>query len=97
MLHSEWMCVWQASIFIDDYLADVVGVEPTLLRVLRVMRIARILRLFRVSKGLQTLLSSVGDSLPQILNLVVLLGMLFFIFACASVKLFGKVPLLTLY
>jgi len=73
-----------------DYVLKDVGMDPTLLRALRIFRVARILRLLRGAEGLQKLIATVMKSLPQVLNMGALLFLVYFIFACAGVEMFGK-------
>lgn len=74
-----------------DYIGDVLPINPTLLRVLRVLRVARILKLLKGADELRKLLSCVKRSLAQAGNLGLLLFLLFFIFACLGIELFGRI------
>ncbi len=65
-------------------------IDPTLIRVIRVIRIARVLKLLKTARGIRSLLSTVGESLPQVGNLALLFGLIFFIFSTLGVELFGK-------
>ena len=69
---------------------DKLLIDPTLLRVIRTIRITRILKILRTAKGLQALLKTVAESLPQVGNLALLFCLLFFIFSTLGVELFGK-------
>ena len=65
-------------------------IDPTLIRVIRVIRIARVLKLLKTARGIRSLLATVGESLPQVGNLALLFGLIFFIFSTLGVELFGK-------
>ena len=67
------------------------GFNPILLRVLRIFRIARLLRLVRSAKGLRTLLYTISESLPALLNVFGLLSLLCIIYAVLGMSLFGYV------
>jgi len=67
------------------------GVDPGPLRALRAFRVARLLHLIKGLEGLRALMRTVMQALPQVLNMGLLLGLVFFIFACAGVELFGRV------
>jgi len=64
--------------------------NPTLLRVLRIFRATRLIRLLNASLGLQALLQTMTVALPKVLNVVVVMILLFYIYACAAVEMFGK-------
>lgn len=66
------------------------AIDPTLIRVIRTIRITRILKILKTAKGLQALLKTVAESLPQVGNLALLFCILFFIFSTLGVELFGK-------
>ncbi len=65
-------------------------IDPTLIRVIRVIRIARVLKLLKTARGIRSLLATVGESLPQVGNLALLFGLIFFIFSTLGVELFGR-------
>ncbi|CAF0857896.1 unnamed protein product [Rotaria sordida] len=65
-------------------------INPTIIRVMRVLRIARVLKLLKMAKGVQALLNTVIEALPQVGNLSLLFFLLFFIYAAIGVELFGK-------
>jgi hypothetical protein len=69
---------------------DWLPLNPTILRVLRIFRVARMLKVAKSMDGLRSLLSTVGKSLPQVGNLMILLFLVFFIFSALGVELFGK-------
>ena len=64
---------------------------PQLARVLRVLRVSRILRLIGKYKGLQALISTIQFSLPQLMNVFLLLLLIFFIYAVLGVFIFGDI------
>jgi hypothetical protein len=80
-----------------DAIALDLPINPTMLRILRVMRIARILRLMKGqwAEDLRKLLQTVANSLAQAGNLGLLLFLLYFIFACLGVELFGRMACTT--
>ncbi|CAF0833175.1 unnamed protein product [Rotaria sordida] len=65
-------------------------IDPTLIRVIRVLRLVRVFKLLKMAKGLQSLLDTVMQALPQAENLGLLSFLFFFIFAILGVELFGK-------
>ena len=67
-----------------------IGINPSLLRVMRVFRIARVLRLVKSAKGLRALLETVLKSMNQVASIGLLMTLVFFIYACAGVQMFGK-------
>lgn len=67
-----------------------IGINPSLLRVLRVFRIARVLKLVKSAKGLRALLDTVLKSMNQVASIALLMTLVFFIYACAGVQMFGK-------
>lgn len=68
-----------------------IGINPTVLRVLRVFRLTRILRVLRASPGVQALLETIAAAMDQVLSLGTLMLLIFFVYACAGVELFGRV------
>lgn len=80
-----------ASIFLNRFVdLRAMPIDPTLIRVIRVIRIARVLKLLKTARGIRNLLATVGESLPQVGNLALLFGLIFFIFSTLGVELFGK-------
>ncbi|KAJ8283882.1 hypothetical protein COCON_G00027320 [Conger conger] len=65
-------------------------INPTIIRIMRVLRIARVLKLLKMAVGMQALLDTVMQALPQVGNLGLLFLLLFFIFAALGVELFGE-------
>ena len=43
-------------------------VNPTIIRVMRVLRIARVLKLLKMAKGIRSLLDTVMQALPQVIQ-----------------------------
>jgi len=77
------------GLFFDYIYTDSSVINPTFIRVLRVFRVARILKLVKSAKGLQALVQTVVNSMPQVLSVGMLLGLFFFIYACAGVQILG--------
>ena len=76
-----------------DGLGSSVPMDPRTLRVLRLFRVFRILRAFRIlksAKGLAKILGTLVKSLPALRNLMMLLALVFFIFAVLGVSMFGN-------
>ena len=75
---------------VGEWLASVLPVPPTMLRVLRVLRILRILRLLKDkrAKGLRDLLMTLVLSFPSLVNVGSLLALLLFMYAVLGVQLF---------
>lgn len=57
--------------------------------VLRLLRLLRVLKLVRALPKLQILVSALLKSIPSMVYVALLLGMLFYVYACAAVFLFG--------
>ena len=79
-----------AALSVDLFGVEI-GINPTVLRVLRVFRLTRILRVFKASPGVQALLATIAKALDQVLSLCVLLMLIFFVYACAGVEIFGRI------
>ena len=58
---------------------------------MRVFRVARLFRLVNKYKGLSALINTMSFSLPQILNILALLMLVYFIFAVLGTYLFYNV------
>ena len=70
------------------------GANPTLVRVVRVVRVTRVLRTLRAARsarGLLMLLSLLLYTLPALLNIVCVFGMILFVYAVLGMQLFGRV------
>lgn len=67
------------------------NMKPTLLRALRLARIGRLLRLIRGAKGLRTLIFALVMSIPAMFNIMLLLGLITFIFAIFGMNEFSHV------
>ena len=65
--------------------------DVMLLRLLRMARIARLVRLVRSAKGLRTLLGTISETTPALLNVCSLLLLLFLVFATMGMGFFGEV------
>ncbi|CAH3037176.1 unnamed protein product [Porites lobata] len=66
-------------------------INPTVARSLRVLRIIRVLKLVKLAKGVRSLLDTLFEALPQVANLGLLFLLLFFIYSCLGIQLFGTV------
>lgn len=64
-------------------------INPTVARSLRVLRIIRVLKLVKLAKGVRSLLDTLFEALPQVANLGLLFLLLFFIYSCLGIQLFG--------
>lgn len=58
--------------------------------VLRTFRIARLFRLVKMYKGFQAIINTLILSAPSLINVGALLGLLWFVYSVAGMKLFGK-------
>ena len=65
--------------------------SPGLLRVVRVFRLGRLLRFFEGAKGVRRLLFTLVKSLPGLVNIAMLLGLIIFIYAIIGMSSFGYV------
>eukprot|EP01065_Artemidia_motanka_P022249 TRINITY_DN26463_c0_g1_i1.p1 TRINITY_DN26463_c0_g1~~TRINITY_DN26463_c0_g1_i1.p1 ORF type:complete len:2411 (+),score=697.09 TRINITY_DN26463_c0_g1_i1:138-7370(+) len=90
----SWRCYWadtwnrfDCSLVVFGLMSVVVPQLP-LLGLLRVLRIGR---LAAQSKGLARLVSTMVHAAPSILNVIVLIVAVFYVFAVAGVQLFGKI------
>lgn len=77
-----------------DLLGDDTVVDASILQAVRVMRVARVIKLLKMTKGLASLLTTVWSSMPQVLNLMILLSILFVAASSLGMKLFGEVKCL---
>ena len=59
----------------------------------RVLRVARMVRLLRKNKGLMDLFSTILASIPAMFNVILLLVLFMFIFACVAMNLFANVKI----
>lgn len=59
---------------------------------LRVFRVLRLLRLIQRAKGLKVLVQTLLYALPSLTNVVLLLTLIFFIYAILGMGLFGGIP-----
>ncbi|EGR28449.1 hypothetical protein IMG5_174880, partial [Ichthyophthirius multifiliis] len=66
-------------------------VGPQLARIMRVMRVSRLLKLVKTMQGLQKLIETLVFSLPSLINVGALLGLVFFIYAVLGVFIFQQV------
>jgi len=71
---------------------DVSPINPNILRVMRLFRVVRIMRVVKTAKGLRTLLVTLYSSLPALQNVMLLLGLIMFIYAIAGMLMFHDVP-----
>jgi len=67
------------------------GMNPAIIRVLRILRIARIMKLLKTAQGLKDLVDTVFESMVQVANIGLLLGLFFFIYGCAGVEMYGRI------
>jgi len=61
--------------------------------VVRGFRIMRLFKLIRSSVQMRLILDTVGNIMPQVSNVLTLIFLLFFIFACLGINLFSGVML----
>jgi len=64
---------------------------PTLPRVLRLARIVRILRILKTAKSIRTIIMTIYVSMPALMNIVLLIFLLLFIYSVLAVNLFWSV------
>ncbi|XP_042345439.1 voltage-dependent T-type calcium channel subunit alpha-1H-like [Plectropomus leopardus] len=67
-------------------MADVIPINPSILRVCRILRLGRVLK----AKKIQVLLKTIISTLSQVGNICLLFTFFFFIYAAMGVELFGK-------
>lgn len=73
---------------LEQFAAEWLPITPTVLRVLRLFRVLRILRLVNILKGLRKLVLTLVLSLPCLINVGSLLGLVTFMFAVLGMNLF---------
>jgi len=66
-------------------------VAPQLARVMRVLRVTRILKLAGKQEGLQAIIQTVSFSIPSLLNVVILLFLIYFMFSIMGWFMFEEV------
>lgn len=62
------------------------------LTILRALRILRVLRLLSVVPQLRRVISAIGHSIPGMISVIGVLGLLFYVSAVLATKLFGQHP-----
>jgi len=77
--------------FFSELLLTLLPVPPTMLRVLRVARVLRILRLLKNLKGLRDLAMTLVLSIPALINVGALLGLVIFMYCVLGMNLFTYV------
>ncbi|KAI3378578.1 hypothetical protein SNEBB_007102 [Seison nebaliae] len=65
--------------------------KPTVFRVMRVFRIGKLLRVIRFARGIRKLLFALFSSLPALVNISSLLGIILFMYSIIGMMLFKKV------
>lgn len=70
---------------------SLIPLAGSLATVFRLLRLLRVTRLASRSKELRMIIGTLVCSIPSMLNIVVLLGMLFFIYGIAGYHLFGEI------
>ena len=65
------------------------GANMSFLRILRMLRLLRVLRLMKAWRGLYNIVMTLLRSLPQMANIMVLMGLVLFMFALLGMQLFG--------
>lgn len=89
--HETWN---KFDVFI--VIISLISLDSTLFSVnftaLRIIRVARLLRMVRASKGLRHLLKTLYLALGNIFNVGALLLLIFFVFACAGMDMYGTLP-----
>ncbi|XP_031551384.1 voltage-dependent T-type calcium channel subunit alpha-1G-like isoform X2 [Actinia tenebrosa] len=78
------------GILLTDLVNKDLPINPTVIRTLRVLRIVRVLKLVKLAKGVRSLLDTLFEALPQVANLGLLFLLLFFIYSCLGIQLFGS-------
>jgi len=58
---------------------------------LRIARVLRVFKLVKTMKGLNKLVITLIKSIPSLFNIALLLGLLFFVFACIGMNLFADI------
>ncbi|KAK3705212.1 hypothetical protein QZH41_014007 [Actinostola sp. cb2023] len=79
-----------SGILLTDLVKKDLLINPTVIRTLRVLRIVRVLKLVKLAKGVRSLLDTLFEALPQVANLGLLFLLLFFIYSCLGIQLFGS-------
>jgi voltage-gated sodium channel len=86
--HGFWKNPWR----IFDFIVVAIALIPAAgsLSVLRAFRILRVLRLISTIKAMRRVVSGLLTALPGMGSIVFLLGLIFYVFAVISTKLFAK-------
>lgn len=93
---EKWYCfdmlivvVSIVGIVLENLDVEKLHVNPAAIKAIRMLRVVRALKLLRVAKGLRFLLDHVADTIPQVTNLGLLFSLLFFVYSCLGIQLFG--------
>ncbi|XP_066934051.1 voltage-dependent T-type calcium channel subunit alpha-1H-like isoform X1 [Clytia hemisphaerica] len=93
---NKWYCfdllvviVSIISIFFDYLNVHISNVNPAAIKAMRLLRVIRALKLLKMAKGLRFLLNHVAETIPQVTNLALLFSLLFFVYSCLGIQLFG--------
>ncbi len=83
---------WRDPWRIFDFIVVVVALVPTAgpFSVLRAFRILRVLRLISTVQSMRRVVTGLLSALPGMGSIVLLLGLVFYVFAVISTKLFGE-------
>ena len=92
-IYQYFRKVWNIFDFVL-VLASIAGIAAnfgSVATLFRIVRVARVIRLVKVSKGLQRMFRTLIYSIPQLINVGGVLILVFFIFACVGMNLFGGI------
>jgi len=91
-LYADFKGFWRNPWRLFDFAVVVIALIPTTgaLSVLRAFRILRILRLVSSVGAIRRVVSGLLQALPGMGSIVLLLGLIFYIFAVIATKLFGE-------
>lgn len=71
--------------------SGILSVGPQIAKLMRVLRVTRVTKLLKQAENLQAIIRTIVFSIPQLMNVVMLLMLFFFIFSLAGVFLFNEV------
>merc|ERR1711865_636209 len=81
------------SFIVNQTIASVVTINPSIIRTVRAFRVIRVFRLLKgkYGRGVLALLETLVQSLPALANVSALLMLVLFIYACLGMSFFGDI------
>jgi len=81
------------SFIVNQTMASVTDINPSIIRTVRALRVIRVFRLLKgkIGRGVLALLETLVQSLPALANVSALLMLVLFIYACLGMSFFGHI------